>query len=390
MTTPNSNVTHLDALLVLEDGRAFRGRGIGAPGPAFGEVVFNTSMTGYQEIATDPSYRGQLVALTASQIGNYGVTPQDSQTPERDRAQLAGFVLRQLAPAASNHRATGDLDRWLERQGVAAIHELDTRALTRHLRAAGAMRGGVFRFASEAELPAAGTPELDALVEQVRAQPSMEGRDLASEAGTRERYTLPAEGEHAQQPRYRVALVDFGVKRGILRGLTSRGLEVDVFPAATTAEELLASKPDGLVLSNGPGDPAALEQGIALARALIGQAPLLGICLGHQLSALALGGRTVKLPFGHHGGNHPVRDLRSGELWITAQNHGFAVDVDSLPAGAEATHINLYDGTLEGFSLAAKKLLAVQFHPEAGPGPSDAQPVFDRYVELLDAESPNR
>lgn len=367
---------HLDALLVLEDGRAFRGRGIGAVGPAFGEVVFNTSMTGYQEIATDPSYRGQIVTFTAPQIGNYGVTPQDSQTPERDRAQLAGLVLRQLAPTASSWRAAGDLDRWLQRQGIAAIDEVDTRALTRHLRTVGAMRGGIFRVDAKQARDEAFLAERRA---EVCTSPSMEGRDLASEAGTRERYTLPALGPE----RFRVALVDFGVKRGILRGLAERGLAIDVCPAQTDPGELLTGDFAGVVLSNGPGDPAALPAAQALCRALIGKRPLLGICLGHQLLGLALGARTFKLPFGHHGGNHPVRDLRSGELWITAQNHGFAVDPKTLPASAQVTHENLYDGTLEGFAIPGQKLLAVQFHPEAGPGPSDAQPIFDRYAELL-------
>jgi carbamoyl-phosphate synthase small subunit len=355
------------AVLVLEDGRVFRGRSVGAAGERLGEVIFNTSMTGYQEIASDPSYCGQIVCLTAPQIGNYGVCADDAQA---ERPALSGLVVRELS-APSSWRSSGSLQGWLTEHGVPAVDGVDTRALTRHLRERGAMRAGLFA--------GAGAPEAE-LVERVRRSPGMEGRDLTGEVSTAAPYELVPEGG----ARRRVALLDFGVKRGILRELTSRGIGVRVLPARASVEEVRACHPDGLVLSNGPGDPAAVGSAIALARELLGQLPVLGICLGHQILGLATGGRTYKLPFGHHGGNHPVRDRQTGELWITAQNHGFAVDPTSLPAEAEITHESLYDGTLEGFQLPARRAMAVQFHPEASPGPSDARPVFDRFCAWLE------
>jgi len=330
-------------------------------------------MTGYQEIATDPSYTGQIVALTTVQVGNYGVAVEDSQTPKSDRARLAGLVVRDLSTLSSSWRASGDLDRWLVRQGVVAITELDTRALTRHIREKGAMRGGIFRQAHD--------KDRDALIAKVRQTPEMTGQDLASEVSVAEPYGVPAKGK----AKFSVALVDLGVKRGILRGLTERGVNVTVYPAATSVEDLLAGNPDGVMLSNGPGDPAAVLPAIETARAVLGTRPVLGICLGYQILALALGGRTFKMRFGHHGGNHPVSDLATGEVWITAQNHGFAVDPDSLPPEVEQTHFSLYDKTLEGIRWADRQLLAVQFHPEGGPGPSDADAIFDRYLDLLRA-----
>ena len=357
------------ALLVLEDGRTFQGTGIGARGEALGEVIFNTSMTGYQEIASDPSYRGQIVTFTAPHIGNYGVCDADQQS---EQPALSGIVVRELSPVVSSARATGSLDRWLERFGVVGIAGVDTRALTRHLRERGAMRAGIFSD------PGA---DRDAL-ERVKVSPSLEGRDLTAEVTTSEPYSLPAEGPE----RHRVALLDFGVKRGILRALTARGLAVEVLPASATAQQVLATNPRGLVLSNGPGDPAAVCGGIATARELLGRLPTLGICLGHQILALALGASTYKLRFGHHGGNHPVKDQPTGEVWITAQNHGFAVDPETLPrddGGLEVTHLSLNDGTLEGLHSERLRLLTVQFHPEACPGPSDAAGVFDRFVDLL-------
>ena len=350
------------AILVLEDGRIFRGRSVGPTGERLGEVIFNTSMTGYQEIASDPSYCGQIVCLTAPQIGNYGVCAEDAQA---ERPALSGLVVRELSPAPSSWRAESGLPRWLEEHGVVAMDGVDTRALTRHIRERGAMRAGLFAGSSAAE---------EELLERVRRSPGMEGRDLTGEVSTTAAYELAPEGGGARR---RVALLDFGVKRGILRELTRRGLAVRVLPAR-------AVRPHGLVLSNGPGDPAAVGNAIALARELLGELPVLGICLGHQILGLAVGGRTYKLRFGHHGGNHPVRDRQGGELWITAQNHGFAVDPTSLPAEAEITHESLYDGTLEGFRLPARRALAVQFHPEASPGPSDARPVFDRFCAWLD------
>jgi carbamoyl-phosphate synthase small subunit len=342
---------------------------MGAPGQAFGELVFNTSMTGYQEIGTDPSYCGQIVTYTAPQIGNVGICEQDAQA---ERPRLSGMVVRELSEGASNWRSEARLSDWLARHGITGITEVDTRAVTRHLRERGAMRAGIWT-----DVPR--DVDTAKLVDEVRRTPSIQGRNLASVVTTDEPYTVPA-----REPRRgQVALVDFGVKRGIINGLTTRGLQVQVVPATSTVQQVLQRNPDGVVLSNGPGDPAPVECGIKLARELLGRLPLLGICLGHQILALAMGARTFKMRFGHHGGNHPVRDETSGQVWITAQNHGFAVDPTSLPSAAQVTHISLYDGTLEGFVAPDKKMLAVQFHPEGCPGPSDAAEIFDRFLTLM-------
>jgi carbamoyl-phosphate synthase small subunit len=357
-----------EAFLILEDGRTFHGEGFGAEGLALGEVVFNTAMTGYQEILTDPSYAGQIVALTYPHIGNYGVNDDDV---ESRGIFLPALVVRSYEDFYSNWRATASLGEYLERHGVVGLSGVDTRALTRHIRAAGAMRGAV----------AVDPCDEGEVLEQVLASPPMAGRDLVRDV-TRDGVEVfsPAEGE----TRWRVAALDCGLKNNILRQLTSRGVEVTVFPATATADEILASRADGLFISNGPGDPAALPYVVDVVKSFLGRMPIFGICLGHQILGLALGGRTYKLKFGHHGANHPVKNLKTGRVEITSQNHGFAVDAASLPAGVRVTHVNLNDDTVEGLRADDYAAMSLQYHPEAAPGPHDASYNFDVFLELLE------
>ena len=372
----------MKATLALENGIWYEGDSVGAPGETGGEVVFNTSMTGYQEILTDPSYAGQIVAMTAPEIGNYGVADED---PESRGTQVAGFIVREESPVASNWRADGTLRDYLVRNNIVAISGIDTRALTRVLRSSGVMRGIV----------ATGDVDPRVLVDRAQALPSMEGSDLVLGV-TCER---PFDWEPATSPEdefapparrrgrrnLRVAAYDYGMKWNILRRFTAYGCDVRVFPATTPAAELLAAGPDGVFLSNGPGDPAVLSYAIANARKLIdADVPTFGICLGHQILSLALGGDTYKLKFGHRGANHPVKELETGKVEITSQNHGFAVDPDSLPEGVKVTHVNLYDGTVEGLRHKTHPVFCVQYHPEASPGPHDADYLFDDFLELIE------
>jgi carbamoyl-phosphate synthase small subunit len=361
------------ATLVLEDGRSFTGRSVGAAGTAFGEVVFNTGMAGYQETLTDPSYRGQIVVMTASHIGNYGLNDEDL---ESERIQVAGFAARHFPDRFSSIRGKRTIGEGLSEAGIVGIDGLDSRALVRHLRTIGVMRGAISTEAATEE--AAG-----GLVEEIRKQPTMAGAALALTVGTKAPYEwtsgLPAGG-----PVKRIAAIDYGIKRNILRMLAARGLAPTVFPATAAAGELLAGGFDGFFLSNGPGDPDALPSCVATVKALVASGrPVFGICLGHQLLGLALGGTTYKLKFGHRGANHPVKSLVDGTVAITSQNHGFAVAADSLPPEVEQTHVNLNDGTCEGFRVEGAPVFAVQYHPESSPGPHDSDALFDEFARLL-------
>jgi carbamoyl-phosphate synthase small subunit len=356
--------------LILEDGTVFEGSSFGSQADSIGEVVFNTSLTGYQEIATDPSYRFQIVVMTYPHIGNYGIEEAVGQS---DRPQTAGMVVRELSANPSNHKSEGTLGDYFERHGVSGISGIDTRALTRKIRSEGAMRGII----------TASPAPLSDIVTTVRNAPSMTGLDLVQRVTALRPYVFD-EGQGGQ-PTRRIAVYDFGVKRDILRQLTARGCDVIVYPATTHADEILNLSFDAVVLSNGPGDPEPVDYAQQNIRRLIGRIPLFGICLGHQLLGLALGGKTYKLKFGHRGGNHPVRDIRTGRVEITAQNHGFAVDPDSLPQSQiEVTHVNLNDGTLEGFRHRSEPIVAVQYHPESAPGPHDSFYLFDEFLEMVD------
>jgi len=365
-----------EAVLALADGRIFRGRAFGARATSVGEVVFNTSMTGYQEIVTDPSYAGQLVCLTVAEVGNVGANDEDV---ESQRAGAEGLIVRALSPVVSSWRASMSLPTFLARRGIPGIAEIDTRALTRHLREAGAVMGALSTEAVEA----------DRLVTLAQQAPAMQGRGLAHEVSTTEPYAwtegLWGAGDPVA-PDLHVVAIDYGIKGNILRNFAEVGIRTTVLPSTATAQDVLSHEPDGVFLSNGPGDPAALTDCIERLRALLEHPrcpPVFGICLGHQLMCLAMGGSTYKLKFGHHGGNHPVRHETTGRVEITAQNHGFATALESFGDAVEMTHLNLFDETVAGLNLTTRSVMGVQYHPEASPGPHDSQHLFADFAQRL-------
>ena len=357
------------AIFILDDGRIFHGNSFGAIGETTGEVCFNTGMTGYQEIITDPSYRRQIVTMTSPHIGNYGVNPDDI---ESDRIQIAGFVIKEETIIPSNWRSTQSIGSYLYDHEVVSIQNIDTRAITRHIRDEGAMNGII----SSLDL------DVDSLRRKLEKVPSMVGLDLVKEVTTKTSYKWSKNGTG----QYQVAAIDYGIKRNILRLLESYNCNVTVFPAQCTADELLAFNPDGVFLSNGPGDPSAVTYGISMVKNLLGLKPIFGICLGHQILALALGAKTYKLKFGHRGINHPVRNDETGIIEITSQNHGFAVDLDSLPENVISTHVNLNDKTLEGIRCNDIPAFSVQYHPESSPGPHDSRYLFQQFIDMMHAE----
>ena len=369
------------AILALADGTIFHGVSIGVAGIRTGEVAFNTAMTGYQEILTDPSYCQQIITLTYPHIGNTGINLEDFESGNIDKVYAAGLVIRDLPLMASSHRKTQTLPEFLADQNVVAIAEIDTRKLTRILREKGAQSGCIM----------AGEINEDKALQTARAFPGLAGMDLAKVVSCQQSYTW-TEGEWSlesgfssrENPKYHVAAFDFGIKRTILRKLAQRDCKVTVFPAQTTADEILAIQPDGVFLSNGPGDPEPCDYAIEATRALLKKnIPIFGICLGHQLLGLATGARTIKMKFGHHGANHPVQDINSGKVIITSQNHGFAVDIGTLPENARITHVSLFDGSLQGFELSDKPAFCFQGHPEASPGPHEADYLFDRFINMM-------
>ncbi|MGQ9369843.1 glutamine-hydrolyzing carbamoyl-phosphate synthase small subunit [Azospirillum sp. ST 5-10] len=379
---PTGDAAPHTGVLVLADGTVFRGRGIGAVGDAVGEVCFNTAMTGYQEILTDPSYAGQIITFTFPHVGNVGANPEDVETTT---PAARGLVLRADITQPSNWRATRHLDEWLKSFDLVGLAGVDTRRLTRRIRDLGAPNGVIAHSPS-------GAFDIDALVAKARQWPGLEGMDLAKDVSCRQTYgwdeSLWRLGQgygRQENPRFHVVAIDFGAKRNILRCLADAGCKVTVVPATATAEDVLRHKPDGVFLSNGPGDPAATgAYAVPTIRSLIDTGvPMFGICLGHQMLSLALGGRTEKMERGHRGANHPVKDLATGRVEITSQNHGFVVVPESLPAEVETTHVSLFDGTNEGIRLKGRPVFSVQYHPEASPGPQDSHYLFHRFVDLM-------
>jgi len=375
------------AILALADGTIFRGESIGIDGIKAGEVAFNTAMTGYQEILTDPSYCQQIITLTYPHIGNTGINPEDFESGNISKVHAAGLVIRDLPLMASSFRKTHTLPEFLREQGIVAIAEIDTRKLTRILREKGAQSGCLM----------AGEVDEEKALQTAREFPGLAGMDLAKVVSCRQSY-LWTEGEWSlesgfQTPehfQFHVAAFDFGIKRTILRKLAQRGCKVTVFPAQTSADEVLATQPDGVFLSNGPGDPEPCDYAISATQSLLkSNIPIFGICLGHQLLGLASGARTVKMKFGHHGANHPVQDIASGKVIITSQNHGFSVDADTLPATARITHVSLFDGSLQGFELIDKPAFCFQGHPEASPGPHEADYLFDKFINMMQRHKNN-
>ena len=354
------------AILLLADGRIFEGQSFGYQGETTGEVCFNTGMTGYQEILTDPSYCKQIVTMTSPHIGNYGINEEDI---ESENIQVAGFVIKEETMTPSNWRSTQTLGEYLKKNKIVGIKEIDTRSLTRHIRDKGAMNGII----SSKDL------DIQSLEKKLKKFPDMNGLDLAKDVTTQKKYKWPGKGQ------YRVAVIDFGIKKNILRLLSDAGCELTVFPASIKAEDILSFEPDGVFLSNGPGDPLAVTYGIETVKKLLGKVPLFGICLGHQILALALGASTFKLKFGHRGINHPVRNNEKNTVEITSQNHGFAVDLDSLPPNVISTHINLNDNTSGGIRCTDIPAFSVQYHPESSPGPHDSRYLFNQFIEMMNA-----
>lgn len=360
----------MNAIVVLEDGTVFKGEAFGAvKDRTFGEIVFNTSISGYQEIITDPSYKGQIVTMTYPLIGNYGVNDDDVESA---KVQVEGFIVKELCEFPSNFRSKMSLEEYLKANDVMGITGVDTRAITRHIRNQGAMKGVI----------STQVDDIDDLVQKVKDSPSLVGRDLVKDV------TLPEKSDWTKTGELKVAVLDCGVKYSILKNLVKRGCQVTRFPAGADAQEILATKPHGILLSNGPGDPEGAPYIFNTVKELIGKVPIFGICLGHQMLGLALGGRTYKLKFGHHGGNQPVKDLATGKVHITAQNHCFCVDYDSVKSkGVKITHMNLNDNTVEGMESDKLKFFSIQFHPEAGPGPNDAVYMFDKFISFISREA---